>query len=369
MIDIGKILKHAWHILWNYRVLWIFGILLAITGGARGGGSNGSSSGTGFNGNNGFQGINTSTNPTLQELNQWFQQNIEPLAQYPQQHFATFVWIGVGLLLFILIVWAVISFIRYPSETAVIRMVDEYEQTGTKIGFRQGWKMGWNRRAFRLWVIDLVISLPVILLLAVLSGLGLLVYLSVKNGSGVVIATSVIATIGCAFLFIFAFVILMVLLGLLRQFFVRAAALEDADIGASFRRGWAMFKNNWKSAALMWLVMLGIGIGVGIAGLIVFFLLIPAYIVLALPAALVALIPGLAVFGITSIFASGPLAWILGILAALPFFLLIVFAPLTLVSGWYMIFASSVWTLTYREIQALENVASALLPITPEKTA
>ncbi len=35
MINIGKILKRAWHILWNYRVLWIFGILLAITAGGR----------------------------------------------------------------------------------------------------------------------------------------------------------------------------------------------------------------------------------------------------------------------------------------------------------------------------------------------
>ena len=32
MIDIGKILKRAWHILWNYKVLWIFGILLAAYG-------------------------------------------------------------------------------------------------------------------------------------------------------------------------------------------------------------------------------------------------------------------------------------------------------------------------------------------------
>jgi hypothetical protein len=122
-----------------------------------------------------------------------------------------------------------------------------------------------------------------------------------------------------------------------------------------------MFKRNWKSAGLMWLVMIGVGIGVGIAGMIVFFLLIPTYIVLAIPAAIVALIPGLAVFGITSIFASGPLAWILGVFAALPFFFLIAFAPLSLVTGWYKIYSSSVWTLTYREMQALESVAPVVV--------
>ena len=181
-------------------------------------------------------------------------------------------------------------------------------------------------------------------------------------------AASIIAAIGCAFLFILAFIILAVVLSLLRQFFIRKAALEDAAYWQILPRGWGMFKRNWKSAGLMWLVMLGIGIGFGIAGLIVFFLLIPAYIVLALPAVIVAFIPGLAVFGITSIFASGPLAWILGLLAALPFFFLIVFAPLTLVNGWYRIYASSVWTLTYREIQALESVAAPAVEVqAPEK--
>ena len=358
MIDIGKILKRAWHILWNYHILWIFGILLAMTSGG-GGGNGGSGSNTQPSAGNTNPGINWNSSPFLRDLYTWFQQNIEPLVVHPDQHIATFIWIGVGLLLFIIIVSILMSLIRYPTETAVIRMVDEYERTGIKVGFKQGWKLGWNRRAFRIWVIDLITSLPALLLLAVLGGLGLLAYLSVNNGSKLAAATSIIAAIGCAFLFILAFIIFAVVLSLLRQFFIRKAALEGTVIGESFRQGWAMFKRNWKSAGLMWLVMLGIGIGFGIAGLIVFFLLIPAYIVLALPAAIVALIPGLAVFGITSIFASGPLAWILGLLAALPFFFVIAFAPLALITGWYKIYASSVWTLTYREIQALDSVTPA----------
>jgi hypothetical protein len=362
MINIGKIIKRAWYILWNYKVLWIFGILLAVTVGSRsGGGSNGGAGNSGyqFNGNNGYQGFTQSSNPTVQALNQWFQQNIAPLFVHPEQHIATFIWIGVGLLLFILVVGILSALVRYPSETAVIRMVDEFEQTGTKVGFKQGWKLGWNRRAFRLWVIDLVVSLPAIFLVALLGSLGVLVYFSVKNGSQAAVTTGVIAGIGCAFLFIFIFIILMVLLTLLRQFFVRAAALENTRIGESFSYGWAMFKRNWKSAALVWLVMLGIGIAYGIVMLIVFFLLIPAYLVLILPAAAVGAIPGLIVFGITSIFATGPLAWILGILAAIPFFFLVLFAPLSLIGGWYLVYESSIWTLTYREIKALESVAPA----------
>jgi hypothetical protein len=371
MIDIGKILKRGWRILWNYRTLWIFGILLALTTGSASSGGSGSSNGgnnTTFNGGNGNPGINWNSSPFLHDLYSWFQQNIEPLLLHPEQYIATFIWIGVGLLLFILIVAFVLALVHYPTETAVIRMVDEYERTGIKVGFRQGWKLGWNRRAFRIWVIDLVVSLPALLLLAILAGLGFLAFMGARNGHGAAVAASLIAAIGCAFLFILAFIVLAVALSLLRQFFVRKAALEDATIGESFRAGWDIFKRNWKSAGLMWLVMLGIGFGVGIAGLIVFFLFIPAYIVLSIPGIIVALIPGLAVFGITSIFASGPLAWILGVLAALPFFFLIVFAPLTLVNGWYRIYASSVWTLTYREILALDRVTAPEAEIqAPEK--
>lgn len=365
MIDIGKILKRSWHILWNYRVLWIFGVLLAIFGGGNGAG--GSGSGYQFSGSNGFN-ENNGTNPNFQpgpfmrELTDWFTQNITPLFEHPDQYMVTFIWIGVAFLLFILIVGTISSILRYVSETSVIRMVDEYEQSGTKVGFKQAWKMGWNRRAFRIWVIDLVISLPVMLFIALLIGLGVLFFFSVVNGNRALAVGGTIGAIGCAFLFIFAFSVLMVLLGLLRQFFVRAAALEETGIGESFRRGWAMFKNNWKSAALMWLVMLGIGIGYGIVGMILFFLLIPAYLILVLPAALVAAIPAVIALGITSIFASGPLAWIVAALVALPFFFTVLFAPLTLVSGWYLIYTSGVWTLTYREIKALAEIKPAEIP-------
>jgi hypothetical protein len=207
MIDIGKIIKRAWHILWNYRILWIFGVLLAITSGSGSSGNSGSGSGSSSTNTNGGN-INWNSSPFLKQLYDWFQTNIEPLILHPADHIATFVWIGIGLLLFFLIVGVIFALIRYPSETAVIRMVDEYERTGVKVGFRQGWRLGWTRRAFRIWVIDLIVSLPVLLLLAVLGGLGFLAFLGARGGHGAAVAASLIAAIGCAFLFILAFIIL-----------------------------------------------------------------------------------------------------------------------------------------------------------------
>lgn len=364
MINIGKILKRSWHILWNYRVLWIFGILLALTGAGNSGADSFRYTLGSNQGNNGSSGYNPNfqPGPYLVQLTNWFNQNIKPLFEHPNQHVITFIWIGVGFLLFIFIVGVIATIIRYVSETAVIRMVDEYEQSGTKLGFRQGWKTGWNRRAFRLWVIDLVINLPVLVFLAFLIILGLLVYFSVTSGGNVLAISGVIAAVGCTFLFAFVLVIFMIFLSLLRQFFMREAALDGTGIGESFRKGWALFKHNWKSAALMWLVMLGISFGVGILGIPLFFLLIPVYLILIIPGAIVAVIPAAIAFGITSLLGGGPVAWIVSGVVAITFFLLVVLSPLTLISAWYHIYSMNVWTLTYREIKALDLVKPDEIP-------
>jgi hypothetical protein len=359
MINIGKILKRSWYILWNYRILWIFGILLALTTGGGGGNGGGSNSRTSQNTTNGFPGVLPENAPQwVRELSQWFVQNVEPVFTHPEQHISTFVTIGVVLFLIILVFSVLASLVRYPTETAVIRMVDEFENSGSKVGFRQGWKLGWTRRAFRLWLIDLILSIPVLVFILLMAGAGLIVYASVSSTFQVTNGFGVVAAIGLAFLSLFLIIVFGVFLSLLRNFFARAAALEDLGVRASLRHGWALFKRNWKSAGLMWLVMIGIGIGFGILGIVVFFLLIPLYLILLVPAGLVAALPALIAFGITSIFASGPLAWIIALLVAIPFFFITLFAPLILVNGWYKIYTSNVWTLTYREIKALESLAA-----------
>ncbi|MBI5932517.1 MAG: hypothetical protein HY867_02325 [Chloroflexi bacterium] len=367
MIDFGKILKRSWYILWNYRVLWIFGLLLALTAG--GGGSSGNSSYQygGDNGSNGNgNGFDLEQAPEFfQEFAEWLQNDVAPIFENPSEHVATFIWIGVAIFLLILIFGAIAAFIRYPSEVAVMRMVDRFESTGEKVGFREGWKLGWNRRAFRLWLMDLIISLPAVFVLGALAALGIVVLINASDAPGDTWVGAMIATIGCVFLLFFAVIILTVFLSLLRHFFARFAALEETSLGESFRRGWAFFKHNWKSAALMWLIMLAVGFGIGIVTIIAFFLLIPLYLVLLIPAVIVAAIPGLIVYGIASLFFSAPLAVIVAAIFALPLFFTILFAPLFLLSGWTMIYDSTVWTLTYREMKALDAAIIVEAPQEP----
>jgi hypothetical protein len=363
MLDIGKILKRAWHILWNYKVMWIFGILLAITTGGSGGGNNGGGSRAGLQTNYNFPGVNQHDPLWIQQLNAWFQQNIEPMAAHPERYIATFVWIGVGLLLFVLITGAITDLIRYVSEAAVLRMVDGYEQTGTKAGFKQGWRLGWSRAAFRLWLIDLlVIALPVFLFVLILigTGIGVFSYASSHNTTTSVVGL-VIAALAFSF-FTLAFVLLMVFVSLLREFFVRKAALEGQGVIDSIRAGWQMFKRDWKNAALMWLVIVGLRIGFLLVSLILIVVLIPVLIITGIAGLVVAAIPGVIAFGITSLFAGGPWTWIIAIVVGAPFFALVFGSPFLLIGGWVKIFISSTWTLTFRELKALENLTMALPP-------
>ncbi len=358
MIDIGKILKRSWHILWDYKVLWIFGVILALTAGGANGPRNPGNGGGGSDGSNG-SGNGSSyqmDTPFIRELNEWGEQNIEPLVRDPDKFLSTLIWIGVGLFLFILLVSAIAAVFRYVSETAVIRMVDEYEQTGAKVGFKQGWRYGWNRTAWRLFLINLVINLPVIGLLLLLIILGLGVYYSVISHVEWLTVTGIIASVGLAFLFIFLVGLGMIVLNWLRHFVWRVCVLEDLDVRDSFKRGFALVKRNWQSAALMWLVMFGLMIAYGIASIILFFILLPVFAVMAIAGLIVAAIPGLIAFGIASLFTAWPLAVIIGVLVALPFFITVTFSPLVLIGGWVQVYTSSVWTLTYREIKALNHM-------------
>ena len=55
-MDPVKILKRAWHILWSYRALWVFGLILALTAaGSSGGSGNNGARYSGDSSNQGYE--------------------------------------------------------------------------------------------------------------------------------------------------------------------------------------------------------------------------------------------------------------------------------------------------------------------------
>ena len=194
---------------------------------------------------------------------------------------------------------------RYVSETAVIRMVDEYEASGNKMTVRQGFRIGWSRTAWRLFLINLIVNLPAIALMLVLLIAGIGVYFAVGQRQCELRAFSIVSAIVLAFITIFVVVILSILLNLLRNFFWRISVLEDAGVRESLRRGFAMVLENWKSVGLMWLVMIGLGIVWAIVSIILIIVTIPVVIVTAVIAAARGSLPFLLFVGIFSTFLSG----------------------------------------------------------------
>jgi len=366
MIDPVKILQRAWHILWNYRALWVFGLILALAAGGsyNGGGNNGVQYQADGNGTQTPppQSMQEFFNDLRRELDKLFSQGI-PDANITGEALTAFLWVIGVLVLFIIMVGIVVAIARYVSETAVIRMVDEYENTGTKMTVREGFRIGWSRTAWRLFLINLIVNLPVILLFIVLLIAGTIIFLTAMNGKVNFTAVSIVSMIGLIFTSICVVIIVSIFLGLLRNFFWRVAVLEDVGVRESLGRGFALVREHWKSVGIMWLVMIGLGIAWIVVSIIAIIVTIPVVILTGIAATLVAAIPYLLLVGLFSLFLTGPLPWIAAALFVLPLFFIIAFSPWLLLGSWQTVYTSTVWTLTYREIKALPAIAPEAEPV------
>ena len=358
-MDPVKILKRSWYILWSYRTLWVFGLILALAAGSAS--SQGSNNSSRYEQNQGQpqqvtpQGMQEAFKDFRSEVQKLFEQGM-PEADITGQALTTFLWVIGAFVLVMLVVGIVMAIARYVSETAVIRMVDEYETSGNKMTVRQGFRIGWSKTAWRLFLINLIVNLPAIALVLVLLTTGIGVYFAWVNGTANFAAFSTVATIVLAFITIFVVVILSIVLYLLRNFFWRISVLEDAGVRESLRRGFAFVLENWKSVGLMWLVMIGLGIVWAVVSIILVIISIPVVIVTAVIALLVVALPFLLFAGIFSTFLAGWLPWIAGALFVAPLFFPLAFSPWLLLGSWQSVYTSTVWTLTYREIKALPAI-------------
>ncbi|HLE14371.1 MAG TPA: hypothetical protein VI776_06450 [Anaerolineales bacterium] len=352
-----EILKRSWKILWSYRALWVFALILGLTAG-------GGSTGWGGNGNR-FQyqmDNNQDFREFIRQLQRLFGGEL-PRMNIPGDVWTTVMWVILGIILVVLIVAVVFTILRYVSEAAVIRMVDAQERTAEKPGVRAGFRLGWSRAAWRLFLINLLVNLPLFFMVLFLVLVGLGFFWTAMQGS--LQATSIPGWIVLGLVLApltLVVIALSVVLNLFRQFFWRASALEGIGVGEAFRRGYALVRRNWQNVALMWLILVGIGIAWAVAMFVAFFLLIPVYIVTGLAGLIAGGLPALLVGGIASLFLGEWIPWVLAAIVGLPIFLLVTFSPLLFLSGLGKIFTSTAWTLTYRELAALESLAPAPEP-------
>lgn len=332
-MDHVRILKRAFQIVKDYRVLWVFGILLALTAASNGSGNNGANAAieAGSGGGNGgafppFYGF--------------------PFV--PERIIGGILAAVIGLFCIIFLLGLVFAVVRYVSETALIHMVNRHEETGEKNTFREGWSFGWSRTAFRVFLVDLVFGLSalvILILLLLVAGAPLLLLLTRSEGLSVL---GVIASIGLGMLVILAFILGMIILSLLLPFFRRAVVLEDLGVFDGIRRGFRLVKSRLWDVVLMGLIIFGINIGFSI-------LMIPVVLLLVLAGLVIGGLPALLIYFVLNLFMEGAAPAIIAGVIGAPIFFLIIVIPSLIITGLLESYKSTVWTLTYRELLALES--------------
>jgi hypothetical protein len=124
----------------------------------------------------------------------------------------------------------------------------------------------------------------------------------------------------------------------------------------SIRQGFGVVRRHAVDVLIMWLIMLGLHIGLAIASIVLVILLFPVLIALIIVAGVVGGVPALLVGGLASLFLEGAVPWVLAALIGIPIFALVVSVPWVFLGGLLEVFKSSVWTLAYRELRALEKL-------------
>ena len=245
---------------------------------------------------------------------------------------------------------------RYVSEAALIRMVGDYEDTGERQGVWHGLRLGLSRTAWRFFLIDLVIDLPVILVFMLLFALAFtpLVF-GIKGSAPATVIAGSLLTGGLFVAGIALAVVAATLLSVLKRFFRQACALECLGVVASIRRGWAVVRRKPADVLVMWLIMLGLTLGWGVVIALSFLVLFPLLILFIVLGGVAGALPAYLVFLLSSLVFEGALPVLLAAIVGLPIFILVMLAPWWCLGGLMEVFKSSAWTLTYRELRAVED--------------
>lgn len=328
----GALLKRAFEITKRFRVLWLFGILVALTGS---GGGSGSGSGYNFNESD----LRRGNWPDWLPFDQWGRHWGQWFDQFDPSRY-------LGLAIFcccLLVIVAIVGLIvRYVARTALIRSVDQIEDTGSAPAWRAGLRLGWSNRAFRLWLLELIVGL-----LAALAALPLLAaaaspLLLLLAHNDAATAIGIILTVLLGVLVVFILILTAIAFNILGQFWSREIVLGDRSIGAALTAGYAAARGRLKDVGVLWLLMAGIQIAFTIV-------LLPVMLLVLAIAGLLGAGLGYAVYGLAN-----SVPWAIGI--GLPIFLLIMAVPLTFIGGLYETFKSSAWTLAYRAVAQPDEV-------------
>ncbi len=99
----------------------------------------------------------------------------------------------------------------------------------------------------------------------------------------------------------------------------------------------------------------GVTLGWGVVIALSFLVLFPLLILFIVLGGVAGALPAYLVFLLSSLVFEGALPALLAVVVGLPIFMLVMLAPWWCLGGLMEVFKSSAWTLTYRELRAVED--------------
>ncbi|MBP1701445.1 MAG: putative rane protein [Chloroflexi bacterium] len=291
-MDYGNVLSRAWKIIWQHKVLWIFGILAGL-------GNTGSSGGSAANGSN----ISYQTNEVPRYMED-FAYRVQDFFNQIQQ--GELIGLLCLFLLVVLVISAILIFLSTVGKIGLIQGVWKVEQGATRLTFGELFRAStpYFWRVFGMYFLVVLIFALVIIVLAV------------------PLAFTIIGLICLICLAIPAAWLLMAVLELAAN----AIVVENLGITAGLKRSWQLVRTKFGPVLVIWLLLLVIGLVAG-------FILALPFILLMLP-----LIFSGAFLG-SDFMTSGWVIFLVCLCAYLPFLLIL--------NGILQSYVGSVWTLTY----------------------
>jgi hypothetical protein len=245
----------------------------------------------------------------------------------------------------ILVLVVALTILRYVAETAMIAGVDEIEGQGIALTVRRGFRLGWSRQAWRLFLTDLTIGLVlvfgVLVLLALAASPLLLLLIDVDVVRMIAVGMAILLILP-AILFI---IVAVLTLSLVMPYIQRRVVLGRQGVVASVRQGLKLVRGSLRDTGLMWLLLVAIGFVWGIVKIPVVIVVVVASLIGGVPAGLVYLVSH---------------SWVAAVVVGLPLFLLVLVPVMSFVEGLFQVYHSSVWTLAYRQVATQH---SDLLPV------
>ncbi|MDP2401858.1 MAG: hypothetical protein Q8M66_07750, partial [Actinomycetota bacterium] len=225
-MEYGSILKRAWEITWRYRILWLFGF---FAGGASGGGGGGG-------GNYSF-GEDDIDFAQFDRAGQWLLDNI-----------VLIIAVAAVLVLFGIALWV----ISVAARGGLVRLVNDAEES-RDVRAANGWSTG-----FRLWgrlfVLDLVLGLPVLVLVGVV-GLVAFLPLICAGIDGSDPTAGILSMCGGLFVGGILLVVIGFIVGLLSELGRRHAVIADQPALRSIGLAWTDISTRFKDVFVRWLVL------------------------------------------------------------------------------------------------------------------